>query len=73
MYMEWILRTCEYKNYRCVSVLPGSEEHAADTTVALPALQEVRLGQEMSQLQGRMHTLHFYCSLVHASSLIYKS
>jgi len=38
-------------------VLSGSGEHAADTPVALSPLQEVWLGQEVSQLQGRAQTL----------------
>lgn len=36
---------------------PDSEEHAEDSTMALSPLQEVWLGQEMSQLQGRAQTL----------------
>lgn len=60
----------ELKMYESsVSVLPGSEEHAADPTVALSPLQEVRLGQEMSQLQGRTQALVSAAPL-HTTSLI---
>lgn len=48
----------ELKMYESsVSVPSGSEEHAADPAVALSPLQEVRLGQEVSQLQGRTQAL----------------
>jgi hypothetical protein len=40
-----------------ICVPSGPEEYAADPTVALSPLQEVRLGQEVSQLQGRMQAL----------------